>query len=41
MQAKTGVPGETYMVGAGILPGMYIIEVRQAGNTVRTKLTKQ
>jgi len=41
VQSKSGVPGETFSLGEGLLPGMYIVEVRQAGNTVRTKLTKQ
>jgi len=41
VQGKTGLPEETYLLGEGVVSGMYIIEVRQGSKSVRTKLTKQ
>ena len=41
VQVKRGAPGEIYRLGENALPGMYIIEVSQAGKTVRTKVVKQ
>ena len=41
VQSKRGTAGETYLLGDKVLPGMYTIEVRQAGKTVRAKVAKQ
>jgi IgGFc binding protein/Bacterial Ig-like domain (group 1)/HYR domain/Secretion system C-terminal sorting domain len=41
VQAKRGAPGDIYRLGENVVSGMYIIEVTQAGKTVRTKVVKQ
>ena len=41
VQTKRGAPGETYILGDNVVSGLYIIEVKQAGKTVRTKVMKQ
>ncbi|MEP7254982.1 MAG: T9SS type A sorting domain-containing protein, partial [Ferruginibacter sp.] len=40
VQTNRGAPGDTYTLGSTLVSGMYIIEVRQAGKTARTKVIK-
>ena len=40
VQTNRGAPGDTYTLGSTLVSGMYIIEVRQAGKTARTKVVK-
>ena len=41
LQQQSGTPDQIYRFGERALSGMYIIEARQAGKTVRTKVVKQ
>ncbi len=41
VQSKRGAPGDIYRLGENASSGMYVIEVTQAGKTVRTKVVKQ
>ncbi len=41
LQQQSGTTDQTYRFGEHALSGMYIIEARQAGKTVRTKVVKQ
>ena len=41
VQTNRGAPGDIYRLGENVVSGMYIIEVTQAGKTVRTKVVKQ
>ncbi|HMU10995.1 MAG TPA: S8 family serine peptidase [Ferruginibacter sp.] len=41
VQVKRGAPGDTYQLGSNVVSGIYIIEVHQAGKTLRTKVVKQ
>lgn len=40
VQVKKGLPGSLYLLGDRVAPGMYMIEVRQADKTARTKVIK-
>jgi hypothetical protein len=40
VHTNRGAPGDRYILGSNLVTGMYIIEVRQAGKTVRTKVVK-
>ncbi len=41
IQVQRGAPGDTYQFGSSAVSGVYIIEVQQAGKTLRTKVVKQ
>ncbi len=41
VQVQRGAPGDTYQFGNNVVSGVYIIEVNQAGKTLRTKVVKQ
>ncbi|MBK8493630.1 MAG: HYR domain-containing protein [Chitinophagaceae bacterium] len=41
VQVKRGASGDTYILGEGVVSGMYFIEVSQGGKTARTKVVKQ
>ncbi len=40
VHTNRGAPGDRYILGSNLVTGMYVIEVRQAGKTVRTKVVK-
>jgi hypothetical protein len=41
VQTLRSVPDQTYRLGDNIVSGMYIVEVRQAGEVVTAKVIKQ
>lgn len=41
IEVQRGAPGDTYQFGTSAIPGVYVIEVNQAGKTLRAKVIKQ
>jgi len=41
VQVKRGAAGDNYILGEGVVSGMYFIEVSQGDKTARTKVVKQ